>query len=437
MNEILIYTPKETNRVRYVFRLVFEILLKVKYQITSNLDFFQSSDLPKMMYGFKAHTDDIFFKSTDFLFEKGVHSIDIKGFEYEGNTVFFAVNDEDAELPFDIFSAIFYLVSRYEEYLPFVKDQYGRFTAQLSVSTRLKILEKPVVNIWAVEIKKIILKKYPDFIFPEKKFRFIPTYDIDVAWAYKQKGILRQIGGVYRDLVNFNFQDIKQRFMVLTGNEKDPFDTYDLQLEYQRKYNLHPLYFILFGEYSRFDKNINYHRRKFRRLIKWLADYATVGIHPSYFSLENPEFISLEKNRLEDLIKTDISMSRQHYLRLFLPDTYKNLIENDLLEDFSMGYAALPGFRAGICDTYPFYDLELETETKLRIHPFTVMDGTLNDYMHLSPEQAIEKVESLMQEVQKVNGTFISLWHNESLSDQKRWKGWRKVYESLLQMAAS
>ena len=437
MNEILIYTPKETNRIRYVFRLVFEILLKVKYQITSNLDFFQSSDLPKMMYGFKAHTDDIFFQSTDLLFEKGVHNLDIKGFEYDGNMVFFTVNDDDAELPFDIFAAIFYLVSRYEEYLPFVKDQYGRFTAQLSTSTRLKILEKPVVNIWAIEIKKIILKKYPDFIFPEKKFRFIPTYDIDVAWAYKQKGIFRQIGGIYRDLTNLNFNNIKQRFMVLTGNEKDPYETYDLQLEYQRKYNLHPVYFILFAEYSQFDKNINYHRRKFRRLIKWLADYAAVGIHPSYFSLENPEFISLEKNRLEDLLKTDITMSRQHYLRLFLPDTYNNLIENDLLEDYSMGYAALPGFRAGICDTFPFYDLELETETKLRIHPFTVMDGTLNDYMHLSPEQAIVKIESLMQEVKKVNGTFISLWHNESLSDQKRWKGWRKVYESLLQMAAS
>ena len=101
-----------------------------------------------------------------------------------------------------------------------------------------------------------------------------------------------------------------------------------------------------------------------------------------------------------------------------------------------MGYAALPGFRAGICNTYNFYDLDIEVETKLRIHPFMVMDGTLKDYMNLTPTDAIEQIRLLIEEVKKVDGTFVSLWHNEPLSDEKRWKGWRKVYEELLIMAA-
>jgi hypothetical protein len=160
-----------------------------------------------------------------------------------------------------------------------------------------------------------------------------------------------------------------------------------------------------------------------------------MGIHPSYYTVENPDLLKTEIENLEKVLNVDIHRSRQHFLRLVLPDTYQNLIENDIEDDFTMGYAALPGFRAGICDTYNFYNLDLETETKLRIHPFAVMDGTLNDYLKLSPDGAIKKIEQLMNEVKKVNGTFISLWHNEALSDEKRWKGWRKVYESMLESA--
>jgi len=75
-------------------------------------------------------------------------------------------------------------------------------------------------------------------------------------------------------------------------------------------------------------------------------------------------------------------------LRLNLPDTYRNLIDEDITDDYSMGYAALPGFRAGICSPYNFYDLDIEVETKLRVHPFMVMDGTLKDYMKLTPTDA-------------------------------------------------
>ncbi len=437
MNELLIYVPKISNRVRYVFRLVFRDLLKISYEITNDLDSFQSADKPKMMYGMKAHTDDIFFKTSGLLFEKGVHSLEYNAFDYKGDKAFFQVYDEDSILPFDVFSAIFFLISRYEEYLPFVRDQHGRFTAPLSVSSKWGILEKPMVNIWTLEVKNIILERYPEFIFPEKKFRFIPTYDIDSAWAYVQKGWLRSLGGFYLSLKSFDFMEFWERARVLMGKEEDPFNTFDLQIGYQRKYHLHPVYFILFGMYGRFDKNINFRNGRFRRLVKWLADYAEVGLHPSYNTIDNPELLKEELENLKDLLNTDITRSRQHFLRLNLPDTYQNLIENDILDDYTMGFAALPGFRAGICDTYQFYDLELDVETKLRLHPFAVMDGTLRDYINITPEDAIGKIKKLITEVKKVNGTFISLWHNESLSDRKRWKGWRRVYETLLEEATT
>ena len=63
------------------------------------------------------------------------------------------------------------------------------------------------------------------------------------------------------------------------------------------------------------------------------------------------------------------------------------------------------------------------------------MDGTLRDYMEVEATDAVKFIKSLIDEVKAVNGTFVSLWHNESLSDLNRWKGWRKVYEEMVREA--
>lgn len=436
MDKLLVFVPKKTNRVTYVFKLVFKELLKVDCTLSSNLDEFLSADSAKIVYADKPYSDDIFFKSSGLLFERGVNNIDTDYIEYQGNNALFPVYDKNSALPFDVFSAIFYLVSRYEEYQPYVPDTHGRFTANLSLSHELNFLDKPMVNIWSLLVRDIVLKKYVDFNFPARTYKFKPTYDIDSAFAYSQKGLVRSVGSYLLDLKKFDWTEIMQRSRVLFSGFKDPFDTFDLQIEYQRRYALKPIYFFLFGHYGQFDKNINTRNRIFRFLIKKMGDYAQIGIHPSYFTNENPQLLHKEIRYLEEVVNKEITQSRQHFLKLALPTTYRNLIEEDITDDYSMGYAALPGFRAGICDSFNFYDLDIEVETKLRIHPFMVMDGTLKDYMDLTPTDAIEQIRKLILEVRKVNGTFTSLWHNEPLSNEKRWTGWRRVYEELLKLAS-
>ena len=130
-----------------------------------------------------------------------------------------------------------------------------------------------------------------------------------------------------------------------------------------------------------------------------------------------------------------MTKSRQHFLKLQLPYTYRNLINLDITDDYTMGFAAQPGFRASICTPFHFYDLDMDSETKLKVHPFTLMEGTLKDYMGISAVQAMEYITPLITEVKAVNGTFISLWHNESLGDEGRWKGWSTVYEEMIKEA--
>jgi hypothetical protein len=62
------------------------------------------------------------------------------------------------------------------------------------------------------------------------------------------------------------------------------------------------------------------------------------------------------------------------------------------------------------------------------------MDGTLNQELLQSPEQAIQTIYALLQEVYAVNGCFISIWHNSTISETGIWKGWRNVYEEMIRL---
>ena len=258
---------------------------------------------------------------------------------------------------------------------------------------------------------------------------------MDASWAYRNKGVFRTTAALTRDFFNFDFTEFKRRWRVITGKEHDPFDTFDYQLEVQKELGLHPKYFILCGEYDLNDKNISLRNNEFQNLIKRLGDYAEVGIHPSYSSYLNKDKVRKEVRNLSKVLNREILMSRQHFLRLQMPLSYQILIDLDITDDYTMGYATQAGFRAGIATSFRFFDLEHDNVTNLTIHPFTVMDGTLRDYLDLSIDESFDKTAKLIDEVKKVNGTFILLWHNETLSDEKRWTGWKALYRRILDYA--
>ena len=430
---LLIYTHQATNRVKYTFGVIFRSVLGIELEITTNADRFREFNDAKISYANKPVGDEIFFESGELLFQTRTSSQTL------------LLQEKGAENPKDIFALTFFLVTRYEEYLPFTADNYGRFSAKQSNAYKNNFLHKPMVNIWAKKIQDIISARYPDFKFPEKKYSYTPTIDIDNAYAYKGKSFMRTLGGYARALAKYDWSDISKRENVLSGKEKDPYDTYDFQFELQKKYDLKPIYFFLLGDWAPNDKNPPYTNPLMQSLIKNISGKAETGIHPSFASNQYPEKVKIEKARLEKIKssnplykgeKTAVTKSRQHFLMLKFPQTYRNLIAKGITDDYTMGFADEVGFRAGICSPYKWYDLEKEEETNLTIHPFAVMDGTLNNYLKLSPEEALEKVKQIVKEIKNVEGEFITIWHNETLSDWRDWKGWRDFYEEVIKLAS-
>lgn len=427
---MLILVPRNTNRLQYTFDFVFGTMLGVDFKLTTDMAMFRDFDGLKMSYGPNPVWDEPYVKSVELLFERDIYEQELKPFDFMEIKGFFPVYNNRSLMPFDVFAAIFYLITRYEEYLPQVRDQYGRFMPESSCLYQEGILAKPVVDLWVMELAK---RLQLDGMVKKRTYSFQPTYDIDAAWAYLHKGFFRTTGAYVRDLFSGDWDEIRNRNRVIFKHQRDPFDSFDFQFQLQEEFHLKPIYFIHCGDYDTNDKSISVRKKAFRTLIKQIGDYADVGIHPSFSSYLNSERLQKEVERLSSILNRDVTKSRQHFLRMTLPRSYQRLIELDIRDDYTMGYASQVGFRAGTASTFRFFDLESDTPTSLHVHPFAVMDGTLKDYLNVSISESYNIITNVVDEVRKVNGTFIFLTHNETLGGEKRWMGWPELYRKILE----
>lgn len=435
--KLSVLVPKVTDRLQYIFDLMLGDLLGVEYEFFTESGAFAQATGPKLNYGCERGGDEPYQKAVRLLFERNVVEQDCQPVDFEDVKGLFPVYGKDNLFPFDVFAASFYLVSRYEEYLPQVRDGFGRFKAETTWMFKNGMLQKPLVNIWTMRLGEKLQAVYPGLQFRKRTFRFLPTYDIDAAWAYKHKGVFRLAASFVKNLANGEFSLIKERNEVLFRHRRDPFDSFDFMFGLQKKYKLRPIYFILCGDYDENDKNISIRNEAFCALIKRIGDHADVGIHPSFASYLNTSRLRLEMDRLAGVLNREVTKSRQHFLRMNLPRSYQKLIELDVKDDFTMGFASQAGFRAGIADAFPFFDLENDVTTPLMVHPFALMDGTMRDYLNMSVDESFSLACRLIDEVKAVNGTFIYLTHNETLGGEKRWKGWPEMYEKMIRYCFS
>ena len=429
---LLVYTHKITPRLKYAFKQVFTRILGIPVDFTTTIEDFIAHDSLKMSYTRQPLSNEIFVRSHDILYEQGLSDVEISVQDWEETKCFFFNGDKSA-IPFDIFSATFYLLSRYEEYLPHVKDQYGRFTAQESLAYKHDFLHQPVVDIWAYKFKKVFQENYPDFQFPERQYTIKPIIDVPSAYNFKLKGIMRTFGGTVKDLFSFNFKKLYYRYMVLFGLKRDTYDTFKYIINKQKQSQFKFLFFFLIGDYSTYDKGIDAQKKKFITLIKQVADYCQVGLKASYFALEDISILKKEKGRMEAILNTSLSASRHSFSKLNLPESYRNLVELEILEDYTMGYVNHPGFRAGTCTPFFFYDLDYEIQTPLKICSYHLLDYSLLKFQSLLDKK--KALNEIIYQVKKVHGEFVPVFHNYTFSEVDRWKGYKELFNIILESA--
>lgn len=427
---LLVYTHKITPRLNYIFKQVCTRILGIPVSFTTTVEEFIAHDSLKMSYSIQQLGNEFHIKSHSILFEQGLSDIDLHIHVWEDTKCFF-YNGDKSSLPFDIFAASFYMLSRYEEYLPHVKDEFGRFTAKDSIAFKYDFLQQPVVDIWAYKFKDTLQKRFPDYQFENRSYNILPVIDVPMAYYFKNKGLMRIIGGTLNDLFRFKLKQLYQRYLVLSSFKKDPYDTFNWVINKQKQVKNKFQVFFLIGDFSTYDKNVSTNKKEFVSLIKSVADYCKVGLKASYFALDNFDILKKEKSKIESIINTSLTASRNSFNKLNLPNCYRNLVNLEVKEDYSMGYVNEIGFRAGTCSPFLFYDLDYEVQTPLMIHSFHIMDYALLKTKSLLDKK--ETLEKLIAQVRNVDGIFIPIFHNYTFCNEERWQGFKELFNYILE----
>lgn len=450
-----IENKKFYKEISYVFDLMFSSLgLTYSYK-------YEDADKDDILitYGYKRKENKInqlFIKESSALFNdkylKEMPKIKInryrldKPIKYIDHLV--TVLDEEVygqispkEIQVDLISNIFFLVTRYEEYIIKEKDCHERFLPEEAVLVKNNLINRPLINEYFEYIfqclKNIDARLEKKNYFQDKDYAICISHDIDTIFKYKDKFIRGLLVKLIKERnLKEVYSKIKNYCKVLFNKDIDPFWTFNYLITLEKKYNFTASYYFMSGGNSKNDNQYNINNPNLRLIFDEIkANGSEIGIHGSYNSYNNSTQLGNEINKLKKY--SSVQGIRQHYLRFSIPDTWEIQEENNLKYDTTLGFAQIAGFRGGICVPYKPFNLNKKKVIDIWEIPLIVMDGTLleNQYMGLNKESAIEYVKELMNKINQLNGVFALLWHNSSLDNTGYSNGWDKVYEEILSYA--
>lgn len=337
----------------------------------------------------------------------------------------------------DILALIFWMASRMEEHTGRERrDGHGRFDPEGSHPLSKGWLERPICEVWAFSLGTHVLGE--DWAAHEERllaeYRVCPTLDVDSAFAYRGKGVIRTTAAWARDVLTGNWSQSVRRIRTSVGRTNDPYDTYSRAAEWHEELGLSARWFFLLAQFGAHDKGLPSSSAALRNLMRSLeqAHAGSVQWHPGYAAASDATRLAKEYQTFREIMGHNAVASRQHYLKMVPNTTRRALLDLGIQEDHTEGHAVTTGFRGGFSRPRPWYDLDKEALTPLMIHPFAAMDATLCRYMGLVPAEVPHQVKQLAVHVKEVGGTLSLLWHNESLSSMNEWSGWDDVYPNVL-----
>lgn len=424
---IALVSQQEGPRLQYVCNWIFGERLRVPYQCYTSAERVTDASAFVLCYDNSSNAQ---IPDAGLLGSKGTVTPEYKWGIWNDLPVCFFSGLQNP-IPFDIFSAVFLLISRLEEYDSAPLDKHGRFDVKQSCLFENGLLERPIVDEWIAAFASYLEEQGVQTNCPG--YRFLPTYDIDIAWSYRHKGLLRNCGGWVRDMISGRGKETIARVQVLLGSRSDPFDSFSQLDEWHQQFAFTPLYFVLAGLQSdTYDKHILPSNPAMQQLIRRIAARYEFGLHPSYRSSDDTSLFEQERALLSEIIGRAIVKSRQHYIRFRLPEYFRFLCEQGIKDEYSMGYGTALGFRAGTANSFFWYDLLKDEAQSMRIHPFCFMDTTAKYELSLSVEAAFERLEQMKIRVTQTRGTLTTIFHNFSLGTDSAWVGWSEAYIKFL-----
>lgn len=306
------------------------------------------------------------------------------------------------------------LFTKKEEYAPILLDQYKRFPYYLS---KHRTIFNPLISEFLTQ--NGLKVEYPH----EKQFAVCLTHDIDTL-------NVSNLRIIYDTLQTLRKAKLKKAIKILLSKIKrnyNPLWNFTQIMNLEEKYDAKSTFFFL--SLKKRDLDYNYSINELTEALKNIVDRGwEVGLHGAHNAYINLEEIKKEKERMESIIKKKVIGYRNHYLKFKIPITWELLKKAEFKYDTTFGYPDCVGFRNGICHPFKPYNLNTNDYINIWEIPLTIMDSTLNDYMHLNVENAWEITKLLIDTVRKFEGVITLLWHNTYLIGENL-----KFYQKILE----
>jgi len=400
---ITLYAHSLSERLTYVATHLFQRVLGTEVRYTSDAAFFLRQTGACLNYSDENLHHGLQIIPNGLLKTTDIYPIaDLQTAQWQGLPTIF--HNGQGDVPFDLLAAAFYLLTLYGEYFPQQTDEHGRFRHQESWLYQQGILEMPIVDRWAQLLQREWEKQScPAQQFAGRAFRVIHTYDIDLPVMSRKSYAI----GLARNMLHGKMQFNDTYFDAIRMIDA-------LHTEKQI-----PYYLFAMADTVRSD----YHSL----LLQIMNRQATIGLHPSYDCMDDFALLKAEKQQLEALLNTDIRHSRQHFLRFRTPQTFRELSDGGIREDFSLAFAKAVGFRSGTAIPHPFFDLQRNQTTTLLLRPTVMMDATLIFHQKLTPDAGYQKNQKLKNECRQSGGDYLSLWHNSNIAGSAN--PWQEVWK--------
>ena len=430
---ILVYSHKITPRLTYIFRQIFIRILELPVDFTSSIEKFVSHSGPKLSYTHQPLGKEFFIACDDLLFQQGIQEMSIEVSNWSGLPAFFKIG-KTSQLPYDVFAASFYLISRYEEFLPHVKNELGAFLAYQSLASKNSFLEMPLIDLWAVRLKDKLHEFFPELPHVSwEKPKFQPIISVVNPYQYQKKSLLIKIADTLIALWRLDFFAIIEQYLVLLGLKKDPYNNFKELEALFKEFNSSPLYFFLFAKNTFYDRGVSISNFSFRKLIKNTADLNQVSLLVSYASQEESKSLNRERDQLKKLIIKKIDSVRFNYGLLSASSGYYNLLEQEIQKDYSMGYTEEIGYRASTAVPFYFYDLNNDLQTSLKIHPVVAEESGLRRF---SNRKAFKRLEELYKNLPTRSAFHGVSFSNAVLNSGVMKNNWRDQFINYLEFHA-
>lgn len=431
---LLVYTPKITPRFRYVFRQLFVRILDVPLTFTSRLDEFVAFSGPKFSYSQDQLGREFHVYATPLLWEQGIQDRPLELSSWKGLPVIFS-HDRPSRIPFDLFAASFYCLSRYEEHVPHLQDTNGRYKKEQSWVVAEGHLQKPLVDLWALAFWEALQEEFPDLSVSKdgSKASKLPLIEVVHPLKYRFKPTFTKIIQCLHSLWVLHIWDVIEQLLVELRLVKDPYDTYETLNQQIGDSAVKPQFFFSFAQKAWDGLAVNIHNTKFQSLVKSISDDFNTSLLVSSHAQQRQKDLTEEIKNIEKLIHRPIHTTRFNKGLRQLAVTYPQLLQQEVIKDFSMGYESEIGYRASTAVPFFFYDLQNEYQTPLLLYPVLTTEAALRK---LTSTQAFETLNRLYVALPTPTAVQCVVFTNAIWQDENVNASWKKEFFQYLEVDA-